>query len=238
MAKRIALFFLLLTLITAGLSPVEAKKDHKGTPLFDLTLFLAPPPAQDSDQTKAELAEILKVQKSRTPEMMAAAVADTEETGFSFANVMGSDFTAAKLPLTAALLGKVHEAEGDLTDPVKDYYHRPRPYDFDSRVEPCVKKSKSFSYPSGHATGGTAMAVILAHLVPEKKDAILARGLSYAENRIVGGAHYRSDIVAGQRAGVLLAEALLRKSDFKKDYEKARAELREVLGLKLRGKGS
>ncbi|HEY5037943.1 MAG TPA: phosphatase PAP2 family protein, partial [bacterium] len=199
---------------------------------FDLTLFLAPPPAQDSDQTKAELAEILQVQKSRTPEMVAAAQADAEETGFSFADVLGSDFTPAKLPLTAALLLKVHDAEGELTDPVKAYYHRPRPYDFESRVEPCVKKSKSFSYPSGHATGGTAMAVILAHMVPEKKDALLARGLSYSENRIVGGAHYRSDIVAGQRAGVLLGAELLRRVDFKKDYEKARAELRGILELK------
>jgi acid phosphatase (class A) len=232
MAKRIALFLLFLTLMTAGNFPAEAKKGHKGTPLFDLTLFLAPPPAQDSDETKAELAEILQVQKSRTPQMVAAAQADAEETGFNFADVLGGDFNAEKLPLTAALLAKVHEAEGDLTDPAKDYYHRPRPYDFDSRVEPCVKESKSFSYPSGHATGGTAMAAILAHMVPEKKDALLARGLAYSEKRVVGGAHYRSDIVAGQRAGVLLAAGLLRRADFKKDYEKARAELRGVLGLK------
>ncbi len=232
MLKRITLFFLLLALMTTGISGAKTKKDSGSTTPFDLTLFLAPPPAQDSDQTKAELAEILRYQKNRTPQMIAAAQADAEETGFSFADVLGNEFTTTKCPLTAALLLKVHEAEGALTDPAKDYYHRPRPYLFDDRVEPCVKRSKSFSYPSGHATGGTAMAVILAHMVPEKKDALLARGLSYSENRIVGGAHYRSDIVAGQRAGVLLAAELLKQADFKKDYEKARAELRGLLGLR------
>jgi acid phosphatase (class A) len=231
MARQITLFFLLLTLMTAGLFPVAAQTPSP-TPLFDLTLFLAPPPAQDSAETKAELAEILKLQKSRTPEMIAAAQADADESGFAFADVIGGDFTPGKLPLTAALLEEVHEAEGALTDPAKDYYHRPRPYVQDTRVQPCVKKSKSFSYPSGHATGGTAVAVILANMVPEKKDAILSRGLVYAQNRVVGGVHYRSDMVAGQRAGVLLAAGLLRDESFRKDYEKARAELRGVLGLK------
>src|SRR5258708_10549516 len=102
MDKRIILFFLLLILLAGRLSPAEAKKNHKSAPLFDLTLFLAPPPAQDSNQAKAELAEILQYQKSRTPLMVADAQADAEETGFSFADVLGGDFTAEKLPLTAA----------------------------------------------------------------------------------------------------------------------------------------
>lgn len=230
MTKRIALCLLWIFML-AGFSPLVAQ-DAPAKPLFDLTLYLAPPPAQDSAQTKAELEELLKLQNSRSPQMIAAAVADTDESGFAFADVMGPAFTADKLPLTAALLARVHDEEGNLTDPAKDYYHRPRPYLFDTRVQPCVKKSKSFSYPSGHATGGTAMSVILANMVPEKKEAILARGLVYAENRLVGGAHYRSDIVAGQRAGVLLAAKLLDQKDFKKDYKKARQELRNALGLK------
>jgi acid phosphatase (class A) len=237
MAKRITLFFLLLTLMAAGLAPAVAKdgfapKTPPSYPHFDLTLYLAPPPAQDSAQTKAEIDEILKYQRSRSPRMIEAAQADQDETGFTFADVLGPDFTADKLPLTEELLQWVHKAEGALTDPAKDHYHRPRPYVYDKRVEPCVKKSNSYSYPSGHATGGTAMAVILAHMVPEKKDALLARGLAYAENRIVGGAHYRSDVVAGERAGVLLADALLNDRKFQKEFEKARNELRNALGLK------
>lgn len=236
MTKRSIFFVLSLLLMTSNFSRVFAddmpKKKEHGAPLFDLSLFIAPPPAQDGPQTKAEIAEILKLQKTRTPEIEAAVKADTQETGFEFADVMGSDFTAAKLPKTAALLLKVHEAEGDLTDGLKDHYQRPRPFVFDKRVKPCTKMSKSFSYPSGHATGGTAMAVILAHMVPEKKEAILARGLLYAEHRVWGGVHYRSDIVAGQRAGVLLAQALLNDAKFKGIYKEATMELRESLGLK------
>jgi acid phosphatase (class A) len=218
-------------MISTGVHAADKEKDH-GAPLFDLSLYLAPPPDQDGPQTKAEITEILKLQKFRTQQIEAAVKADAEETGFEFADVLGADFTAAKLPKTAALLLKVHLAEGDLTDPVKDLWKRPRPYVFERKVTPCAKKSKSFSYPSGHATGGTAMAVILAHMVPEKKETILARGLLYAEHRVWGGVHYRSDIVAGQRAGVLLAQALLNDADFMGKYKEARAELRGVLGLK------
>jgi acid phosphatase (class A) len=231
MTQRITRLLLFLILMTAGLSPVAAHPSSPA-PLFDLTLFIPPPPAQNSDETKAELAEILRIQKNRTPEMVQAAQADSDETGFSFADVMGSAFTPENLPLTAALLKQIREAESSLTGPAKDYYHRPRPFDFDSRVEPCVPKPKSFSYPSGHSTGGTAMAVILARMVPEKKDILLARGKIFGENRIVGGVHYRSDVVAGEQAGVLLAAALLRDEGFRKDYEKAKLELRGVLGLK------
>lgn len=68
-------------------------------------------------------------------------------------------------------------------------------------------------------------------MVPEKKDVILAKGKVYAENRIVGGVHYHSDVMAGEQVVVLLAAALLGDKSFMKDYEKARVELREVLGL-------
>ncbi len=47
----------------------------------------------------------------------------------------------------------------------------------------------------------------------------------------MGGVHYHSDVMAGEQVVVLLAAALLGDKSFMKDYEKARVELREVLGL-------
>jgi acid phosphatase (class A) len=60
----------------------------------------------------------------------------------------------------------------------------------------------------------------------------LARGKVIGENRIVGGVHYRSDVVAGEIAGSLLAGKILQNQDFRKDYEKSRVEIRNFLGLK------
>ena len=77
------------------------------------------------------------------------------------------------------------------------------------------------------------MAVLLAHMVPEKKGTLLARGSSsFSENRIVGGDHYRSDVEAGEIAGALLAAELLKDPRYKDDYESSRRELRDLLDLK------
>ena len=70
------------------------------------------------------------------------------------------------------------------------------------------------------------MGVVLASLVPEKSQIILARAAEFGEHRLVCGVHFRSDIVAGQEFGTVLALRLMQKPAFKADMEAARAELR------------
>jgi acid phosphatase (class A) len=231
MKNRAAGLCLLLMLSAFNWPGAEAKDAEKiAAPDIDLTLYLAPPPGNDSDQTKAEIEEILKIQKNRTPDMEAAAQADAEEVVFRFGDVLGPNFTAEKLPLTAVFYAKVHEAEGKNVDPAKDIWARPRPFLQDSRVKPCVKLSKSGSYPSGHATTGTLFGIFLARMVPDKKAEIFARARGYAHNRLVGGVHYQSDLDAGSIAGSLIAAELWRKPGFRKEFEESKRELRRVLG--------
>jgi acid phosphatase (class A) len=225
---------LLLSLFASGMLRAEAADRAKpAAPDIDLTLYLAPPPADDSDQTKAEINELLDLQKNRTPDMEKAAQADQEEVVFRFADVLGADFATEKLPLTTAFFAKVHKAEGDNVDPAKDVWGRPRPFLKDSRIQPCVKLSKSGSYPSGHATTGTLFGIFLARMIPEKKAELFARAQIFAHNRMVGGVHYRSDIEAGRIAGTLIAAELWRKAGFRKEFEEAKKELRQTLGYAL-----
>ena len=42
------------------------------------------------------------------------------------------------------------------------------------------------------------MGVVLASLLPDKAQAILQRASVFAENRLICGVHFRSDIVAGR----------------------------------------
>ena len=72
------------------------------------------------------------------------------------------------------------------------------------------------------------MGVVLASLVPEKSQAILARASEYAEHRLVCGVHYRSDIVAGQELGAIIALSLMQNAAFKADYEAAMSENQEL----------
>lgn len=221
-------------LVLAAIGPVSAQaedaKPFVTSKEVDLLQLLPPPPANDSAQTKAELGEVLTLQVTRTPEMEQAAIADVTEDVWRFGNVMGPKFTAAGLPVFSAFFDRVVATEGAVVDPAKDVWKRPRPHQLSDLVKPAVKLSNSGSYPSGHATVGTLMGVVLSDMVPEKRAEIMGRAWQFANNRVIGGIHYRSDIEEGRIAGTVIAFDLLQRPDFMAEYAPAKAELRRVLG--------
>lgn len=221
----------LLLLIVGSAAQAEDAQPFVTSKDIDLTMILPPPPANDSAQTKAELGEVLTLQVTRTPEMVASAVADAEENVWRFANVMGPRFNKETLPKFSAFFDRVVATEGAVVDPAKDVWKRPRPHQLSDLVKPAVKLSSSGSWPSGHATVGTMMGIILSDMVPEKRAAIMARAAEYAHNREVGGIHYASDIEMGKISGNVIAAVLLNRDDFKAEYEVAKAELRSDLGM-------
>lgn len=231
MKKYASLTAGLLLLIIGSAAQAEDAKPFVTNKDIDLTMILPPPPANDSAQTKAELGEVLTLQVTRTPEMVASAVADAEENVWRFANVMGPNFNKDKLPKFSAFFDRVVETEGAVVDPAKDVWKRPRPHQLSDLVKPAVKLSSSGSWPSGHATVGTMMGIILADMVPEKRAEIMARAAEYAHNREVGGIHYASDVEMGKISGSVIAAILLNRDDFKAEYEVAKAELRSDLGM-------
>jgi len=231
MKKYASLAAGLLLLVIGSAAQAEDAKPFVTNKDIDLTMILPPPPANDSAQTKAELGEVLTLQVTRTPEMVAGAVADSDENVWRFANVMGPNFNKEKLPKFSAFFDRVVETEGAVVDPAKDVWKRPRPHQLSDLVKPAVKLSSSGSWPSGHATVGTMMGIILADMVPEKRAEIMARAAEYAHNREVGGIHYASDVEMGKISGSVIAAVLLNRDDFKAEYEVARAELRSDLGM-------
>ena len=231
MKKYASLAAGLLLLVIGSAAQAEDAKPFVTNKDVDLTMILPPPPANDSAQTKAELGEVLMLQVTRTPEMEARAVADAEENVWRFANVTGPNFTKEKLPKFSAFFDRVVETEGAVVDPAKDVWKRPRPHQLSDLVKPAVKLSSSGSWPSGHATVGTMMGIILADMVPEKRAEIMARAAEYAHNRVVGGIHYPSDVEMGKISGSVIAAVLLNRDDFKAEYEVAKAELRSDLGM-------
>lgn len=231
MKKYASLTAGLLLLVIGSAAQAEDAKPFVTNKDIDLTMILPPPPANDSAQTKAELGAVLTLQVTRTPQMIASAVADSEENVWRFANVMGPNFTKDKLPKFSAFFDRVVETEGAVVDPAKDVWKRPRPHQLSDLVKPVVKLSSSGSWPSGHATVGTMMGIILADMVPEKRAEIMARAAEYAHNREVGGIHYASDVEMGKISGSVIAAVLLNRDDFKAEYEVARAELRSDLGM-------
>jgi acid phosphatase (class A) len=171
------------------------------------------------------------IQEKRTPDAEARARADVDESVWRFADVMGPTFTNEALPTLSAFFDRVVATEAAVVDPAKAEWKRVRPFVASKRVRPCVAPSTSGSYPSGHTTVGTTMGIILSNMLPEKRDAIMARAWDYGWNRVVGGVHYRSDVEAGRIAGSLIFQAMAAREEFKDEFVAASAELRAVMGL-------
>lgn len=198
---------------------------------IDFSMLLAPPPAVGSPEQQQEMAVLLKLQKERTPAQISFARADMERSAFRFQDVLGEKFSADKLPQSAALFTKIKKTADHILAPAKEHWNRPRPYTTNPDIHPCVEKPDNASYPSGHSTFGTVIAIILANMVPEKQTILYERAELYRRNRELGGAHYPSDVAAGRIAGTVIAAFLLQQPEFQAEFAVAKAELRKVLGL-------
>jgi membrane-associated phospholipid phosphatase len=63
---------------------------------------------------------------------------------------------------------------------------------------PAQNLEKSPSFPSGHTTYGYTESMLLALLVPQRYTQMVVRGAEYGNSRIVLGAHYAMDVIAGR----------------------------------------
>jgi acid phosphatase (class A) len=201
--------------------------------VIDLLPILPPPPDQNSDTTKAELVDLHRIEKSRTPKQIAAAQADDQEQDiFIFKNVLGQNFTPDSLPLTVALSAHIHNDEGVASKPLKTSFSRSRPFQFDSSLHPVCELSKEpNSYPSGHTLSGYLLAFALVQMVPEKQQEIMQRADDYAHNRLVCGVHYASDLDTSRKMAYAMFGYMLASPRFQQELAAAREETRLHLGL-------
>jgi membrane-associated phospholipid phosphatase len=63
---------------------------------------------------------------------------------------------------------------------------------------PAQNLTGSPSFPSGHTTYGYTESTLLAILVPARYPQMITRGAEYGNSRIVLGAHYAMDVIAGR----------------------------------------
>ena len=121
----------------------------------------------------------------------------------------------------------------------KEYFHRVFPAVVDTSItdlncDPAAVRAGAAkpggrvrrSYPSGHATLGYSMGIVLATLIPEKAQAIQARAFDYAYSREVCAEHYHSDVDASHALGTAVGLMLLNNAALKPEIDAAKAELK------------
>jgi acid phosphatase (class A) len=210
----------LVVLLIAALTPASADADqhyyYLNPALLDLTKLLPPPPDVATAQSQADEAEVAATVAGSTRTEIFQAEEESVRTVFFYTPAIGQEFTAARLPITAHFFARVGSDVKNLIDIAKAYWNRPRPGG---------TLKKRGSYPSGHAAFAAASAILLAQLVPAKRDAIFTQARTFAENRIILGRHYPSDIASGWTAGTLAAYVMMHDRQFKRDFAEAQAEL-------------
>lgn len=191
------------------------------------TTLLAPPPLMGSAEQAADMDEVRMVHHAASSNDMAAAYSEKEFSVFNFTPAVGAYFLSNNLPKTAAFFEKVQRDAETVTDLGKDYFHRPRPYTTDSSLAN-GKLEKSFSYPSGHSTESMVLALVLADLLPEKHDAILAQARLMGWHRVQIARHYPTDIYAGRVLALAIVKQFKKNGSFEKDFIRAKAEIEAV----------
>jgi len=200
----------------------------------DPVRLLPPPPVDGSVRQKTELAELRHYQDARTAEQLKRALWDDAHENVSlFSTILGPRFDLAALPQTAKLMAIVENDETIAASAAKKAFHRHRPWIFDDSLVGCPRgaaKDPLSSYPSGHGTIAYTDGVVLSALMPDHAADIMARASDFAENRLICGVHFRSDLVGAEALGTSVAVMLLRSPALQAQIAAAKAEL-QAAGL-------
>lgn len=198
------------------------------------SLSLLPPPPRPDTPAFAENDEMHRraARLRHTPRWeLAKQDADLREGGAitAFSCALGVQIDAQQTPRLHMLLMRAMRDTSRSTRAAKTHYAFTRPFVARGETSCTPHKEDSLrsngSYPSAHAARGWTLALLLSELAPERANALMARGASYGESRMICNVHWYSDI---QQARVMSHATLARlhsRADFMQDMEAARAEL-------------
>ncbi|UNK48175.1 phosphatase PAP2 family protein [Lysobacter sp. S4-A87] len=150
----------------------------------------------------------------------------------TFECALGIPLTQQATPRLYMLLQRSMVDAGLATYKAKNHYNRTRPFVM-AKEASCTPDEeaalrKDGSYPSGHTTIGWAWALILAELAPDHANAVLARGRSFGESRLVCNVHWQSDILEGRFMGASTVARLHADPTFEADMAAAKAEISDA----------
>ena len=154
------------------------------------------------------------------------------EAAAIYSCTLGIPITKDGTPRLYTLLQRTLSDAGLATYKAKNNYQRPRPFMVNGKSI-CTPDEEEMlrgdgSYPSGHTAAGWAWALILSEIAPERRDAILARGVEYGKSRYMCNVHWLSDVQASQVIASGTVAQLHNDPVFRADLRAARAEVQAM----------
>lgn len=212
----------------------------------DFIIASVDPPANSSEQTRAELAYLLDVQTRRTPGATERVLElakigywpdrnvladdpkyqqNLDNLFFNCREVIGNSCTADRYPATTRLLTGLMQDMRLLEFAVKFAKRRARPYDLETRIDP-LREISSPSFASGHTLWAYIQSFALAELLPAHRQAFLDLAYEIGASREYMGVHFPSDEEAARRIAHRQLQLSWNTSDFQEDFAAARGEWR------------
>ncbi len=171
-----------------------------------------PPPAWDSTETVAALAEIKSFVRTFNTNARAYFWQLPEGRSTWFYDYMNRQLAETKQDLNAPRAARAYALMSvcmfDLFTASQDgkfTYWYARPHMLDSGVSPLFAVPNFPSYPSNHSTFSSGRAEVLAYLFPDDAAYIRAYGAEAGNSRIWAGIHYQFDNLAGNDLGTKVA---------------------------------
>ena len=197
------------------------------------TIFMGDPPAFGSLLFEQDFHMYQYGKTLRNTERGKQAIKDantsTDNILEVFSEAFGMTLSKENTPEIYTLIARMKEDAGSYaTRCTKNKYKRTRPYALYNEPTSVPEAEEGLrnngSYVSGHSAIGTAVAMVLACINPERQDQLYKRGLEFGESRWIVGFHHYSDVKAGQMVGALVLPALLNNEEFRIQLFKARDE--------------
>lgn len=198
--------------------------------LHGAVAVLPAPSAMGSAEDNADRTVTFQAYTTRTAEQAALSKQEEEFGIFSFAAVLGPDFTEQRLPATAALFAEVKKETNAAKNEAKQAWQRERPCpvnscQWDPEGDAADWKNRDYGYPSGHSTRATVFALLLGHLLPQRAAALDRYARDVGWHRVVRGVHTPQDVFAGRVLGQALVRDFLSSSVIQADLDAAAREL-------------
>ena len=225
---RLAAAMTLIALAPAAASARETGYLAAGEGL-DLAAVLPGPPTPGSPRA---LADARAFRDSRALNGMARwqqATADvSSDMGERFAAALGFRPDWTKLPVTRAMLAKFDADRSAAIGSAKAHWQSKRPF-IGSDLPICEPRQPALiangDYPSGHTAHGWGFALLMAELLPDRAQAILARGRDYGNSRWICGSHSQSAVEGGYMAASAIVAREHGNAAFRHDMAAAAEEL-------------
>lgn len=170
-------------------------------------------PADGSQEEALDDQILLELQKTRTQEQCEAAAAQSKLHVVGLFAQPAGPLTKHELKRLKVQLLKLQATLGANIVWAKRMYKRQRPYLRNPDIKPCIPLESSSSFPSGHSATGRAVGRYLSKIFPDRALEIMRIANQIGQNRMIGGVHHPSDVLAGQKLGDAIANNFIHDQD-------------------------